>query len=62
MKNLSAAFELVGGVEGRKMIVVDDVLTTGATMNEMARVLKRGAAKRVEILTFARVLDAINPL
>ena len=61
-KNLSSAFELCESVEGRKVIVVDDVLTTGATMNEISKVLKRGRAERVEVLTFARVPDAINPL
>jgi len=60
MKNLAAAFELCGGVQGQKVILVDDVLTTGATMNEISRVLKRGKAERVEVLTFARVPDAIS--
>ena len=60
-ENLRSAFELCGSVAGRNVIVVDDVLTTGATMNEISKVLKRGRAKRVEVLTFARVPDAINP-
>jgi ComF family protein len=59
-KNLSAAFELYGAVKGRKVIIVDDVMTTGATMNEIAKVLKRGGAECVEALTFARVPDAIS--
>jgi len=62
MKNLSAAFELLGTVANRKIILVDDVLTTGATMNEIAKVLKRGGAKKVEALTFSRVPDSINGL
>jgi predicted amidophosphoribosyltransferase len=59
---LSAAFELRGKVEGVKVILIDDVFTTGATMNELAKVLKRGGVARVEALTFARVPDAISPL
>ena len=35
--------------------MVDDVYTTGSTMNEIARTLKRGGADRVEVLTVARV-------
>jgi len=54
-RNLAGAFELRGDVRGRKMILVDDVYTTGSTMNEIARTLKRGGAERVEVLTVARV-------
>ena len=61
-RNLAAAFELRGDVEDLKVILVDDVFTTGATMNELAKVLKRGGASRVEVLTFARVPDAIRTL
>jgi len=60
-KNLSAAFELLGRVDGMRVILIDDVFTTGATMNEISKVLKRGKAERVEVLTFARVPDAISP-
>ncbi len=61
-RNLTAAFELRGIVAGKNVLIVDDVLTTGSTMNEIARVLKRGKAQRVEVLTFARVPDEANPL
>ena len=54
-RNLAGAFELRGDVSGRRMILVDDVYTTGSTMNEIARTLKRGGAERVEVLTVARV-------
>ncbi|HET9943659.1 MAG TPA: ComF family protein [Terriglobia bacterium] len=53
--NLSAAFE----VRRRPpdcVLVVDDVYTTGATLHEIARTLKRAGASRVEVLTVARVL------
>lgn len=42
-------------VKGKTIILVDDVMTTGATANEIARYLKKHHAKKVIILTFARV-------
>ena len=43
---------------GRHVLVVDDVLTTGATLRECARALHDGGARRVGVLTVARVLHA----
>ena len=42
-------------IEGRRVVLVDDVLTSGATVNAAARVLLRGGAARVDVLVFARV-------
>jgi ComF family protein len=53
--NLSAAFEVRGSAPDC-VIVVDDVYTTGSTMHEIARTLKRAGTSRVEVLTVARVL------
>ena len=52
--NLTGAFEVRGRVP-ECVIVVDDVYTTGSTLNEIARTLKRAGAERVEVLTVARV-------
>jgi ComF family protein len=52
--NLTGAFEARRSISGG-VIVVDDVYTTGATMNEIAKTLKRAGADRVEVLTVARV-------
>jgi len=41
-------------VQNKKIIVVDDVYTTGATLNEAAKVLKKGGAKEVWGITVAR--------
>ena len=57
-RNLAGAFEVRGTVTGT-VIVVDDVYTTGSTMNEIARTLKRAGAERVEVLTVARVANDI---
>jgi len=58
--NLQGAFKVPAGarpgVEGRRVLLVDDVLTTGATVNAAARALLRAGAVRVDVLTFARVV------
>ncbi|MBN1269460.1 MAG: ComF family protein [Kiritimatiellae bacterium] len=41
-------------LEGRRILLVDDVMTTGATVNECARTLKEGGAARVQVVTVAR--------
>jgi len=44
-------------VRGRRVLLVDDVLTTGATANECARVLKKAGAAHVAVMTLARSVD-----
>jgi len=51
--NVRGAFECRRPVKG-SVLVVDDVQTTGATINEVARVLRRAGASRVEVITVAR--------
>jgi len=43
-------------VAGRTVLLVDDVLTTGATVESCARALQRADARRVDVLTLARVV------
>jgi predicted amidophosphoribosyltransferase len=43
-------------VRGLNVVLVDDVLTSGATANASARALLRAGAKRVDVLVFARVV------
>ncbi len=43
-------------VEGKKILLIDDVMTTGSTVHECARVLKRAGAERVHVVTVARQL------
>jgi predicted amidophosphoribosyltransferase len=43
---------------GTNIVLVDDVLTSGATANAAARTLLRGGAKNVDVLVFARVVTS----
>ncbi|OGE79712.1 MAG: hypothetical protein A2660_03015 [Candidatus Doudnabacteria bacterium RIFCSPHIGHO2_01_FULL_45_18] len=52
-KNIENAFELSGNPENKKILLVDDVVTSGSTANELAKLLKRGKAAEVWILTSA---------
>lgn len=55
-KNVKGAFEVTdnGNLKGKSVILVDDVATTGNTMNECASVLKKAGCERVLGLTLAR--------
>jgi ComF family protein len=53
-RNVRGAFAVAGAVAGRHVVVVDDVMTSGATLDEIARVLKAAGAARVTNLVVAR--------
>lgn len=52
-RNIRGAFAVVGAVPAH-VAIIDDVVTTGSTVNELARELKRAGAKRVEVWAIAR--------
>jgi len=62
--NVQGAFRVAPAakpeVAGRRLIVIDDVLTSGATADACARALLRAGAARVDVLVFARVVDAMK--
>ena len=45
-------------IENKHILLVDDVFTTGATVRSASKVLLRGGARTVDVLTFSRVLPA----
>jgi ComF family protein len=53
-ENLRGAFDLVRPLAQRRLAIVDDVLTTGSTAEELARVLKQAGADWVEVWAVAR--------
>ena len=53
MKNISGAFEIDGDVNGKSILLVDDILTTGMTVMECSRILKLGGAKSIRVLVLA---------
>ena len=59
-RNLRGAFAVPAKyrpeIDGRSVVLVDDVLTTGATVEECSRVLRRAGAAQVDVLTIARVV------
>ena len=62
--NVQGAFrvpaECKGEVAGRRLVLIDDVLTSGATSDACARALLRAGAKSVDVVVFARVVDAVR--
>jgi ComF family protein len=48
-------------IAGRRVVLIDDVLTSGATVDACARALLRAKAAQVDVLVFARVVDAHKP-
>ena len=63
-KNVAGAFAVPqsksSDVRGRHIVLVDDVITTGATANACAKALKRAGAAQIDVLALARVVDPLS--
>jgi competence protein ComFC len=59
LENIKGAFKVVDrkAVANRKLVLIDDIYTTGATVAECSRVLQNAGARRVEILTLSRAVE-----
>jgi ComF family protein len=62
-RNVQGAFAVsqsrTGGIRGRNLVVIDDVVTTGSTVEAVTRALKRAGAARVDVLALTLVTDDI---
>lgn len=54
--NIKNAFTCHADLSGKRILVIDDIMTTGATLNELARILKRHGAVHVENRVVARAV------
>jgi predicted amidophosphoribosyltransferase len=57
-REVAGAFEVAAtaAITDRRVILIDDVLTTGSTAEGCARVLRRAGASRIELICWARVV------
>ena len=59
--NVQGAFQVAShrqaDIAGRRLVLIDDVLTSGATLDACTRALLRARAAQVDVLVFARVVD-----
>ena len=60
--NVQGAFKVaadrMADIQGRRVVLIDDVLTSGATSDACARALLRAKAAQVDVLVFARVVES----
>jgi len=59
LHNVAGAFRVAvmpPKLEGSHLVLVDDVITTGATVKAVTKALKSGGAERVDVVSFARVV------
>lgn len=61
-QNMKGKFKLISRklVKGKDVLLIDDIMTTGATASECARVLKEGGARSVVVLTVAKTRIAVQ--
>jgi len=63
-RNVSGAFtahpDLVARLRGRRVVLIDDVLTTGSTVVAITHALKRAGVHQIDVMTFARVVIGLD--
>lgn len=52
--NIKGAFSVTHQLNAKHVLIIDDVMTTGSTVNELAKILKQNGVKHVGVLSFAR--------
>jgi ComF family protein len=52
--NLKKAFKVTGDLKDKSILLIDDVVTTGATVTECSKVLLKAGAKKISVVTLAR--------
>jgi ComF family protein len=53
-KNVKNAFQYKGQLKSKKILLIDDVMTSGNTLRECAKALKKSGAEDIQLLVFAR--------
>jgi len=61
LKNVRGAFEATGEVRGHRVLLIDDVVTTGGTVTECARVLRKAGAESVDVFATALAESPFEP-
>jgi ATP-dependent DNA helicase RecQ len=56
--NVAGAFKLVSRVKGLRLLIIDDLFDSGATLEEITRLLQRAGASRVYVLTMTRTIHS----
>ncbi|KAA3617732.1 MAG: ComF family protein [Calditrichaeota bacterium] len=60
LENISNAFLVNEDITNKSILIIDDVITTGATLNECAGVLKRAKCKKVDIVAMATPVNILQ--
>jgi ComF family protein len=55
-QNIRGAFAVVEPIKYKHVVLIDDVVTTGSTVNELARVLKKAGVQTISVWSIARAV------
>jgi len=63
-ENIKSAFYAAKGLDltGKTVVIIDDILTTGSTLNECAKILEKVGAEKIYAVTAARALSSLKPI